>query len=108
MIAFYDPPKTDDYATHAALHNKELTASSAAYLDHVWMVFSKAIVEANGGQAASQEDLQRWCQTFVDQDGAHHLLWKAPPMQEGEKVDMGYVIASVPPPKVFKSNHGEL
>lgn len=86
--------------------NDQITAMSykvsVAYLDHVCMKFAEAMVKANGGIAPTPEEMAAKAQTFVGACGTHYLLWGAPVYEPGEKVDMSYVIATVPPPKVFK------
>lgn len=68
------------------------------HLSHVENVFALAILKANDGVLPTDEEIDAWSNTLIGADGTYHLLWKAPKMEAGDKVDMSYVIASVEPP----------
>lgn len=68
------------------------------HLAHVENTFAIAIIKANDGVLPTDEEIDAWSNTMISADGTYHLLWKAPLMEAGDKVDMKYVIASVAPP----------
>lgn len=75
-------------------------AICAKHQRHIDEVFAQAILDANGGVPPTDEELKKWCRTLMTMDGTVMLAWKAPDWKPGEKVDLSYVIAKVPPPKI--------
>jgi hypothetical protein len=73
-------------------------------LEHTESVFREALLEVNGGIMPPDEELSRRGKIVIDHEGVKHLLWDAPVVELGGKLemrDMQRCIASVSPPKLF-------
>ena len=104
----YTPPvlTPEEQAVHDKIMSMHHTVSEE-FQKHVGRVFAQAILDFEGGVMPSNEDLQKYARTLIMHDGTYLLSWRGPDPKPGEPVDLSYVIARVPPPKLFNPDKPE-